>query len=55
MAICRVCKQVIDKSKDDWILPSKNYYYHKTCYGKFKEGKEIKSDADYETLRSRAK
>ena len=50
MAICRVCKQEIDKSKDDWIMPSRNWYFHKTCYGKFKEGKEIKSDADYEVL-----
>ena len=50
MAICRVCKQEIDKSKDDWIMPSRNWYYHKTCYGRFKEGKEIKKDEDYEVL-----
>ena len=47
MAICRICKQEIDKSADDWILPSRNHYFHKICYGKFKEGKEIKTDTDY--------
>ncbi len=50
MPICRVCKQEVDKSKDDWIMPSKNWYYHKTCYGKFKDGKEIKKDEDYTQL-----
>lgn len=50
MAICRVCKQEINKEKDDWIMPSRNWYFHKTCYGKFKEGKEIKKDSDYEPL-----
>ena len=26
MAKCRVCDLPIDKTKDDWIMPSKNYY-----------------------------
>jgi len=47
MPICRVCKQEIDKSLDNWIMPSRNHYFHKTCYGRFKEEKEIKTDKDY--------
>lgn len=50
MPICRVCKQEIDKTLDDWIMPSKNYYFHKSCYGNFKDAKEIKTDKDYEPL-----
>lgn len=30
---CRVCGEHIDRQKqDDWVMPSKNYFYHKTCY-----------------------
>jgi hypothetical protein len=37
MPQCRVCKEKIDKTKDDWIMPSKNYYYHKSCYKSWKK------------------
>ena len=34
--MCRVCKQRFDREKllkdVDWVMPSKNYYYHKGCY-----------------------
>lgn len=34
--MCRLCKQRFDREKlvkdVDWIMPSRNYYYHKSCY-----------------------
>lgn len=36
MAKCRVCGELIDKEKDDWIMPSKNWYYHTKCYESWK-------------------
>ncbi len=37
---CRVCKQKFDKSKlkedVDWVMPSRNWYYHKKCYNDWK-------------------
>ena len=33
---CRICKAKIDTdSSTNWVMPSKNYYYHKTCYDDF--------------------
>ena len=29
---CRICKNEIDKDNDDWVMPSRNWYYHKECY-----------------------
>ena len=46
MAQCRVCKELIDKTKDDWVMPSRNYYYHKTCYDSWKKAK-YSNDDDY--------
>jgi hypothetical protein len=43
MPICRVCKQEIDKRKDNWIMPSRNYYYHKLCYADLKDVKKEKT------------
>ena len=37
MPHCRVCKVEIDKEKDDWIMPSKNWYYHRKCYNDWKQ------------------
>lgn len=37
MAQCRLCKIEIDKEKDDWVMPSKNWYYHKKCYDNWKK------------------
>lgn len=36
MPICRICKVEINKEKDDWIMPSKNFYYHHKCYEDWK-------------------
>ena len=44
MAECRICKQKIDKEKDDWIMPSKNYYYHKKCYEDWKHSEPLKDE-----------
>ena len=37
MAECRICKQQIDKEKDDWVMPSRNYYFHRKCYHDWKK------------------
>lgn len=37
MAICRVCKKTIDKKNDEWVMPSRNYYFHKKCYEDWKK------------------
>ena len=29
---CRVCKEKFDTNEVEWIMPSKNFYYHKSCY-----------------------
>lgn len=50
MPICRICKQNIDKEKDNWVMPSKNYYYHKLCYEDFKDVKKEKTQEDYHSL-----
>ena len=50
MPICRVCKKTIDKKSDDWIMPSRNYYYHKSCYADFKDVKKDKTNEDYKHL-----
>ena len=40
MPECRFCHIQIDKTKEiegvDWIMPSKNWYYHKSCYDTWK-------------------
>jgi hypothetical protein len=50
MPICRVCKQEIDKRKDNWIMPSRNYYYHKLCYADLKDVKKEKTQEEYRHL-----
>ena len=37
MAHCRICKEEIDKEKDDWIMPVNKWYYHRTCYEMWKQ------------------
>lgn len=36
MPICRVCRKEIDKKRQqesvDWIMPTRNFYYHVKCY-----------------------
>lgn len=46
MPHCRVCKEEIDKSKDDWIMPTRNQYYHRQCYNNWKKA-EFVDDEDY--------
>lgn len=40
MPECRLCHVQIDKTKEkenvDWIMPSRNYYFHKSCYETWK-------------------
>lgn len=37
---CRICKRAIDRNTEkenvDWIMPSRNFYYHKSCYENWK-------------------
>ena len=49
MAQCRICKEEIDKNKDDWIMPSKNYYYHRQCYNNWKKA-QPENDEGYISL-----
>lgn len=41
---CRICKQPINKNKTvegvDWVMPSRNWYYHKECYETWRKGKD---------------
>lgn len=46
---CRVCKKPIDKSKNDWIMPSKNQYYHRKCFKEWKRS-DPKDDEEYKKL-----
>ena len=46
MAQCRLCKIEIDKEKDDWVMPSRNYYYHRQCYKNWKKA-QPENDDDY--------
>lgn len=42
--MCRVCKKTIDRNIEkegiDWVMPSRNFFYHKSCYESFKGGLE---------------
>ena len=49
MAQCRLCKIEIDKEKDDWVMPSRNYYYHKKCYENWKKA-QLEDDEEYVDL-----
>ena len=46
MPKCRVCDLPINKEKDDWIMPSKNWYYHRKCYEEWKKA-QFKNDEEY--------
>lgn len=47
---CRVCKEKFEKNKFiegiDWIMPSKNWYYHKKCYEDWKSATNL-DDKDW--------
>lgn len=48
MPICRICRGQIDKKKEkegvDWCMPSRNWYYHVSCYTQWKSQKEPSED-----------
>ena len=48
---CRFCKQEFDAKEStediDWVMPSRNYYYHQNCYVKFKTEKNRATDKDW--------
>ena len=50
---CRLCKGKIDRNIDpdgkDWLMASKNYFYHRQCYKNWKKA-ELKDDEDYVDL-----
>ncbi len=41
---CRICKGEIDREKTtegtDWVMPSRNYFYHCKCYNDWKRKKD---------------
>ncbi len=47
---CRICKGKIDRNLEkegvDWIMPSKNWFYHKKCYTDWKNS-EPATDEEY--------
>lgn len=53
LVTCRVCKQKFDKSKleenVDWVMPSRNWYYHKKCYDDWKST-TTRDDKDWVSL-----
>lgn len=53
---CRICHQDIDRNTQvenvDWVMPSKNWFYHKTCYeqwAKSRKSLNVKSNLDEQT------
>lgn len=45
---CRLCKEPIDRNTTekgkDWIMPSRNFYYHTDCYNSWKGGAALDND-----------
>ena len=53
IVMCRICKKYFDTdilSPDEWIMPSKNYYYHAKCYQDWKDTTTNKADDDWSML-----
>lgn len=53
IVMCRVCKKCFDTdvlSPDEWIMPSKNFYYHTQCYKDWKDTSTNKADDDWSLL-----
>ena len=45
---CRLCGEAINKSKsEDWVMPSKNWYYHTKCYEEWARKKKQTSNINY--------
>ncbi len=48
---CRICKQPIDREIDtDWIMKSRNFYYHKSCYNNWRESDHSNDEAYIELI-----
>lgn len=50
---CRTCKKYFDTEKipkDEWIMPSKNWYYHTRCYTDWKNNHDNATDDDWAML-----
>ena len=47
IVVCRVCREKFDTATTEWVMPSKNWYYHKKCYEDFgKKAVSIESEID---------
>lgn len=48
---CRICNQYFDANESDYMMPSKNYYYHKKCYESWQvEKDDVKNNTVQEDL-----
>ena len=53
IVMCRLCKKYFDTEvlePDQWVMPSKNYYYHIQCYKDWKDTGTNKGDDDWSLL-----
>ena len=50
LVTCRACKDRFDAQLSgadiEWVMPSKRWYYHKSCYENLKKGNILK-DQDW--------
>ena len=45
--MCRACKKYFDIDKtprEEWMMPSKNWYYHTQCYSDWKHNQDATDD-----------
>ena len=50
LRMCRTCKKYFDidsTPKDEWIMPSKGWYYHTKCYNDWKNNQNNVTDDDW--------
>lgn len=48
--MCRTCKKYFDIDAippDEWIMPSKGWYYHTSCYNDWKKNMDNSTDDDW--------
>ena len=54
LVICRACKERFDAQLSgadiEWVMPSKGWYYHKSCYENLKKGNILK-DKDWKNCK----
>lgn len=47
IVMCRICKEKFDSLTNEYVMPSKNYYYHKKCWEDFgKKATNIEAEVD---------